>query len=135
MYLSKCTGLIQPDGPFIRTFSIGETVVLRVYLSDHYFADHIDSLTWHHNGTEVTCERCLVSADTTRLTIANAISTDAGYYEVRISSLEIYGDRDSVCDAIWLPALENHAVHAPVTFILVHLGMRNYSVYQCLNTT
>ena len=119
----KCTGLIQPEGPLLRTFSIGETVVLRVNLSDHYLVEHVDSLKWHHNGTEVTCERCLVSADTMQLTIANAISTDAGYYQVRISSLEFYGHQDSICDVIWLPALENHAAHAPVTFTLVQLGM------------
>ena len=116
---------MNTDDPITRSFSLHQKILLQINrLSDSYYgslARYISSLTWYHNGTEILSsnERMNVSNNGTLLTISDMIDSDAGKYEVKISSINYYGYASSAtCDRNVLRMLEQTALHAPVTFYL-----------------
>lgn len=109
-----CSGFVYPLEHPVHTFTHGETVSLRVNISNTYSAArHIQSLAWYHNGSQI-CS-CRTRNNGTELVIPNAKSNDAGIYQVKISALD-FGRPD--CDARILPEIEFFAMSAPVTFVL-----------------
>ena len=105
--------------PLYRTIVLGYTIQLRVNISDDYRASYIRTLTWYHNEAELQASSRITVLNSGReIIIHNAVHADAGSYRVEITSLQVSGSLDSVCDSLWLPWLKNHAVHAPVTFTL-----------------
>ena len=89
------------------------------------FAQHISSLAWYHNGTELTSDdRVIISNSGTSLTILNMAESDAGKYEVRINST---GSSSAFCDRNMLAMLENLALYAPVTFLLQESNLPKYN--------
>ena len=89
-------------------------------VSTDYYASFIRHLTWYHNGSAVESGDSRVTVNHTNLTIHSATPADAGLYQVKITSITLgpYGSTNDSCDSVWLPLTENHAVYAPVTFIL-----------------
>ena len=88
-------------------------------ISNRYFAQYINSLAWHHNGTLVTSDgRVHIIDNGTELTISNVVQPDAGKYEVKINSIKNARGSSVTCDVNILPMLEHLALHAPVTFNL-----------------
>ena len=72
------------------------------------------------------------------------VGSDAGKYEVKIESIEYYGDSSSPhCDSLILPLLETYyAIHAPVTFTVQEHCIptydpqpivSSYSIPECLD--
>ena len=118
-------GFLNTDDPVTRSFHLHQKILLQINsLSDSYYgylARYISSLTWYHNGTEILSsnERMNVSNNGTLLTISDMIDSDAGKYEVKISSIIYYGSVSSAtCDRNVLRMLQQTALHAPVTFYL-----------------
>ena len=61
------------------------------------------------------------------LTISDMVDSDAGKYEVKISSINYYGSASSAtCDRNILRMLEQTALHAPVTFYLQQYHIPQY---------
>ena len=118
------TGLLNTDYPVTRSFSLHQKILLQINrLSDSYFGHYsrfISSLSWYHNGTEILSnERMNISNSGTLLTISDMVDSDAGKYEVKISSIYYYYEFSSAaCDRNVLRMLEQTALHAPVTFYL-----------------
>ena len=77
-------------------------------------------LSWYHNGTGIVAnERMTIFSNSTSLLISDMVESDAGKYEVKISSLIHHGYSSSpTCDINILRMLENLALHSPVTFYL-----------------
>ena len=111
-------GFIYTLDPQARSFSVGDIIDLRVNVSTRYYENSIRTLTWYHNGSAVESGDSRVTVNHTSLTIHSATPADAGTYQVKITSIDPDGDQNDACDSVWLPIIENHAVHAPVTFIL-----------------
>ena len=118
-------GLLNTDDPVTRSFYLHEKILLQINrLSDSYYgslAHYLGSVTWYHNGTEILSnERMNVSNNGTLLTISDMIDSDAGKYEVKISSINYYGYASSsaTCDRNVLRMLEQIALYAPVTIYL-----------------
>ena len=100
-------------------FTSGESISLQVNTSSTLSqVRYIQSLTWYHNGTQVYS--CRTRSNGTELVIPSAQSSDAGAYQVKITSLN-FGRPD--CDSKLLPQLESMAFAAPVTFILTQGGV------------
>ena len=99
-------------------------------LSNRYYghlANYISSLSWYHNGTKILSnERMNVSNTGTSLTILYMVDSDAGKYEVKISSINYYGYASATCDGNVLRMLEQTALHAPVTFYLQQYHIPQY---------
>ena len=99
-------------------------------LSDSYFgyySRYISSLSWYHNGTKtLSNERMNVSDTGTSLTISDMVDSDAGKYEVKISSIHYYDYSSGACDRNVLRMLEQTALHAPVTFYLRQYHIPQY---------
>ena len=120
------------DDPVTRSFSLNQKILLQISrLSDSYYGHHaryISSLTWCHNGTEIPSnERMNISSTGTSLTISNMIDSDAGKYEVKISSITYSNNTPSAtCDRNVLRMLEQTALHAPVTFYLQQYHIPQY---------
>ena len=93
-----------------------------------YLADYVSSLTWYHNGTEILSnERMDASNNGTSLIISDMIDSDAGTYEVKISSINYNNSTSSAtCDRNVLRLLEQTALHAPVTFYLQQYHIPQY---------
>lgn len=109
-----------------RRIVLGESISLRVNISDNSRARHIKTLSWYHNDTIVanTSNRVSIRNNGTELHISNTISSDAGVYQVKVTALDF---NIPYCDAIWLPPLvDYHAVLAPVTFVITSYGMEQY---------
>ncbi len=106
------------DEQLFRSFNRGERLELNVNISNDYYARHISSLAWYHNGTKVTSgNKYIINSNTTMLTVLNMTESDAGTYEVKINSINYDGDESSQeCDSRLLPLLEPIAMHAPVSF-------------------
>ena len=125
-------GILNTDDPVTRSFSLHQIIILQINrLSDNYYgslARYISSLTWYHNGTEILSnERMNVSSNGTLLTILDMIDSDAGKYEVKISSIDYFGYSSSAtCDRNVLRMLEQTALHAPVTFYLQQYHIPQY---------
>ena len=125
-------GLLNTDDPVTRTFSLHQKILLQINsLSDSYYgylALYISSLTWYHNGTEILSnERMNVSNHGISLRISDMIDSDAGKYEVKISSISYRSYASSTtCDRIVLRMLEQTALHAPVTFYLQQYHIPQY---------
>lgn len=110
------SGFVYPLGHQVRFFTSGETLSLQVNVSTRYYrASRIQSLVWYHNGSQICT--CRTRNNGTELVISNARKSDAGIYEVKISSLD-FGKPD--CDARLLPEMESLAMTAPVMFVLTH---------------
>lgn len=107
-------GLVYPLGDPVNTFATGDTLLLQVNISTNYYqARYIQNLTWYHNGSEI-CS-CHTRNNGTELVLSNMQSSDAGTYQVKVTSLT-FGKPE--CDSRLLPHLEYMAFIAPVTFIL-----------------
>ena len=135
----------------MRSFIPGEELVLNVNISDDYFARHISSIAWYHNGTQITAgnkysitySNSSTSLTNTSLSIQNMVRSDAGKYKVKIESIEYRGNSSSPhCDSIMLPILETYAIHSPVTFTVQEhyistydpqLIVSSYSIPECLD--
>ena len=115
-----------------RSFSLHQKILLQINrLSDSHYgslARYISSLSWYHNGTEILSnERVNVSNHGTSLTISDMIDSDAGKYEVKISSINYYGIASSAtCDRNVLRMLEQTALHCPFTFYLQQYHIPQY---------
>ena len=110
-------GSVYTDEPMIRSFNRGERLELNVNISNDYYARHISSLAWYHNGTKVTSgNKYIINGDTTMLTVLNMTESDAGTYEAKINSIN---ESSQKCNSrLLLPLLESQAIHAPVSFIV-----------------
>ena len=127
---------MNTGGAVTRSFSLHQKIQLQINsLFDSYnrhIAPYINSLTWYHNGTEIlSSERMNVSKNGTSLTISDIIDSDAGKYEVKISSIYYYyyyyyGYSSVTCDRNVLRMLEQTALHAPVTFYLQQYNIPQY---------
>ena len=94
----------------VQTFPPGGKVLLNVTNSG------LHGVTWYHNQTEIKSgDR--ISATGTQLAIHQAVTSDAGVYQLRISSLYL-SCSESSRSGKWLHLLENLAAYAPVTFFL-----------------
>ena len=122
-------GFIYTLDPQARSFSVGDVIDLRVNVSTRYYANSIRNLTWYHNGSAVESGDSRVTVNHTNLTIHSATPADAGTYQVKITSIDPRGGQNDACDSVWLPIIENHAAHAPVTFILTEGMHPAFAVY------
>ena len=125
-------GFIFTEDPQARSFRVGDAIDLRVNVSTRYYASSIRNLTWYHNGSAVESGDSRVTVNHTSLTIHSATPADAGLYVVKVTSISPYGNQNDNCDSMWLPLTENHAVLAPVTFILTEecTGIKYWHKYQ-----
>ena len=131
LYFLNVTGLLNTDDPVTRSFSLHQKILLQTNrVSDSYYgylARYIRSLTWYHNGTKILSnERMNVSNRGTLLTISGMIDSDAGKYEVKISSIDYFYSSSATCDRNVLRMLEQTALHAPVTFYLQQYHIPQY---------
>ena len=117
-------GFLYTNEEVVRSFIPGEELVLNVNISNNFRVQYITSIAWYHNGTQITpgnkysitYSNSSTSLTNTSLTIQNMVGSDAGKYEVKIKSIEYYGDSSPHCDSILLPLLETYAIYTPVTF-------------------
>ena len=125
-------GLLNTDDLVTRNFSLNQKILLQINSlsgsSYGYLATYISSLTWYHNDTEILSnERMNISNNGTSLTISDMIDSDAGKYEVKISSIDYFGYSSSAtCDRSFLRMLEQTALHASVTFYLQQYYIPKY---------
>ena len=123
---------MNTNDPVTRSFSLHQKILLQINkLSDSYYgnlAEYISSLTWYHNGTEIlNNERMNISSNGTLLTMSDMVDSDAGTYEVKISSINYHNSTSSAtCDRNILRMLEQTALHAPVTFYLQQYHIPQY---------
>ena len=88
---------------------------------------YIRSLAWYHNGTLVTSsDRVFIGNSGTELVISSMVESDAGKYEVKISSMHYNGKHSVICDKNILPMMENLAIFAPVIFFLHRASLPSY---------
>ena len=103
-------------------YNIGENVTLKVDITDGYISETIQSLGWFYNNTPVCVCSCsshyVLSNDSKNLTIVNASAADVGVYEARVTSYQINGYNNELCDKAINEILEYHAAFAPVTYSL-----------------
>ena len=144
-------GFLYTNEEVVRNFIPGEELVLNVNISNDSYAQYISSIAWYHNGTQITpgnkysitYSNSSTSLTNTSLSIHNMVGSDAGKYEVKIESIEYYGDSSSPhCDSIMLPILETYAIHTPVTFTVQEHYIptydpqpivSSYSIPECLD--
>ena len=125
-------GLLNTEDSVTRSFSLQQKILLQINsLSDGYYrhlAEYVSSLTWYHNGTKILSnERINFFNNGTSLTISDMRDSDAGKYEVKISSIDYYGYSSfAACDTTVLRMLEPTALHAPVTFYLQQYHIPQY---------
>ena len=101
-------------------------ITLQINISNNNMPSYIRTLTWYHNGTEVTdSSRVTIRNSGNQLVVQNAVSDDAGIYRVEVTSLVRNFNGDSCCRATRLYFLRNHAAYAPVTFTVRELGSVN----------
>ena len=123
---------MNTDDSITRKFSLHQKILLQINSLSYSYYGHlarfISSLTWYHNGTELlSSDRMNVSNHGTSLTLSDMIDSDAGKYEVKISSIHYYNYVSSAtCDRNVLRMLEHTAVHAPVTFYLQQYHIPQY---------
>ena len=109
-------------------FSSGGTIRLRVNISNDSLASHIRELTWYHNETEIgMSNRISIQNGGKDLVVQNALSEDAGVYQVEVTSLNF--SRYYRCDSTWLYFLKNHAAYGPVTFTVRELRSQDYGKF------
>lgn len=109
LILADTQVLYSGDSP-VQTFSPGGKVLFNVTNSG------LHGVTWYHNGTEIKNSDRII-ANETQLVIHQAVTSDAGVYQLRITSLFL-SCNESSRSGEWLHLLENLAAYAPVTFIL-----------------
>ena len=122
-------GLLQTDEPITRTIILGDRIEMRINVSDilQFSLNFAISLAWYHNGSQLTSDgRVSIGNRGTSLTISNMVQSDAGKYEVKISSTNL-DNSGGLCDRNILPMLENLAIHAPVTFLLQDSNLPAYN--------
>ena len=111
------SGILSSAQKPVQHFTTDDNLTLSVSDISQYY---VSGVSWYHNGSEITSgERFMISSDTygSELNITDLHSSDAGTYQVKASSLSVYGYQDPVCDSVLLPLVENHAGFAPVTFV------------------
>ena len=126
MWTVLLLGFLYTNEEVVRNFIPGEELVLNVNISNSYYgAQHISSIAWYHNRTQITpgnkysitYSNSSTSLTNTSLSIRNMVGSDAGKYEVKIESIEYNGNSSQHCDILILPLLETYyAIHTPVTF-------------------
>ena len=131
----------------MKSFIPGEELMLNVNLPNYYHAQHISSIAWYHNGTQIIAGNkyfiTYIPQTNISLSIQNMVGSDAGKYEVKIEAIEYRGDSSSPhCDSIMLPLLETYAIHGPVTFTVQEHCIptydpqpivSSYSISECLD--
>ena len=100
-----------------KIFFLNETILLQI---NKLSSASRYSLSWYHNGTQVMFnERMTVSGNGTSLLIVNMTESDAGKYEVKLSSINSCGCSSSpTCDRNIMNMFEFSAMFSPVTFYL-----------------
>lgn len=89
-YLSHA-GLLQHVTPALVKFTLAQIIILQFNLSTSHASKYIASYNWFHNDS---CLDCVISGkykfdlNNTRMTIFNATDSDAGIYEVRVTSFK-----------------------------------------------
>ena len=103
-------------------YTTGHNVTLRVEIIDDYISEHIQSFGWFYNNTPICVCSCsshyILSNDIKNLTIVNASAADVGTYEAKVTSYQIYGYSNELCDRVMNELLKYQAVFAPVTYTL-----------------
>ena len=131
LFYTIFVGLLNSYDSATRSFPLHHKILQFNTLSDSYYgllAHFITSLTWYHNGTEILSnERMNVFNNGTSLRISDMIESDAGKYEVKISSIIYHSYASSTtCDKNVLRMLDPTALHAPVTFYLQKYHIPQY---------
>ena len=103
--------MLYSDNLPVQTFAPGGRVTLNVTRNSG-----VHGVAWYHNGTEVEgSDR--ISISESQLIIGQAVSSDAGVYQLRIASLFSIASCNESSGA-WIHLFENLAAYAPLTFIL-----------------
>ena len=125
-FLISCTmivGFVYTEELPVHCFTFGDMFTLKINISNNSLASYIRTLTWYHNGTEVTnSSRVIIQNSGNQLVVQNPVSDDAGTYRVEVTSLNFVASY--CCDATWLYFLRNHAAYAPVTFRVESLNCK-----------
>lgn len=103
-------------------YNIGDSVTLKVGITDKYISEMIHSFGWFYNNTPICACFCsshyILSNGNKNLTIVNASAADVGMYEARVTSYQFYESSNELCDKAVNEVLEYHAAIAPVTYTL-----------------
>ena len=103
-------------------YNIGDNVTVKVDIIDDHVSEMIQSIGWFYNNTPIRACSCsshyILSNDSKSLTIVNASAADVGLYEARVTSYQINGYNNELCDKVMNTVLEYHAAFAPVTYTL-----------------
>ena len=104
--------LYTTDAP-VQTFAPGGTVTFNVTNSG------LHGVTWYHNGIELEVVEGSgrISVSERQLIICQAVSSDAGVYQLEITSL-FSGCTETKSSGPWFDLLKNLAAFASVTFLL-----------------
>ena len=107
-------------------YNVGDNLTLKVEIIDDFISEKIQSFGWFYNSTPICVCSCsshyILSNDNKNLTIVNARASDVGTYEARVTSYQVYGYNNELCDIVTNELLEYHAVFAPVSYILSYRG-------------
>ena len=116
-YFVHLSGLLNTDKSVTKSFFLNETILLQI---NKLSSASQYSLSWYHNGTQVIFnERMTVSGNGTSLLIVNMTESDAGKYEVKLSSINSCGCSSSpTCDRNIMNMFEFSAMFSTVTFYL-----------------
>ena len=122
----NCTGYLSYGENMPMKYTVGDNITLKVEITDDYISENILSFGWFYNNTPICVCSCnshyILSNDSKNLTIVNASMADVGNYEARVTSDQIYGYSNELCDTATNELLEYHAVFAPVTYTLSYKG-------------
>ena len=113
-------GLIKSNlNPTIE-FSPPQTIVLSVNVTELDVTQYLRSLTWYFEGDPISMGgRFLLSPDSSTLTIANTVQSDAGIYEVKHMGLLI-SQRQEKCESRVLDALRNYPILSGIKFTVIN---------------
>ena len=123
-------GRLYSEESHTRAFSLFGMITLRINISMEYnrYAESIRSLSWYHNGTQLTNNsRMNITNSGRSLIISDLAPSDAGKYELRIGSIASKQGSTSECNRNVLPILENMALYAPVTFYVKQHKIPSYN--------
>jgi len=98
----------------------------------NFYSERERFLSWYHNGTQLsTSKRVNITENGTVLILNNIVESDAGTYEVKFHLNKFESTRE--CDRSFLRALENSALHAPVTFYVQQNIIPTYDSEEVIN--
>ena len=123
-------GVLYSEESHTRAFSLLGMITLRINISMEYnqFAESIRSLSWYHNGTQLTNNSKMNITNSGRsLIVSDLAPSDAGKYELRIGSIASNQGSTAECNRNVLPILKNMALYAPVTFYVQQHKIPSYN--------